>query len=98
MKFTIPGVAAAIGLLLFLVLLRTALFPGTGEPILPLLTLLFISEFGFLLTGVGGVVSAKRVMAGERTPATLLLTILCGALSASFLAIGLSLWQGAQVS
>jgi len=98
MKFNIPGVAAAIGLLLFLLLARTSLFSNGGEPTLPLLTLLFISEFGFLLTGIGGFISAKRVIGGDRKPAALLLTLACGVLSVAFLAFGLTLWQSSKIS
>lgn len=98
MKFSFPWMATGIGLILAIVLLRSGALSDGETLALPLLTLLFISEFGFVVTGAGGVIAGKSLLRGTRSWTNLLLTIACLALSVAFFAIGILLWRGATAS
>jgi hypothetical protein len=94
MKFSFPWVAAGIGLILAMVLIRVDPFSAGETSTLPPLTLLFISEFGFLVTGAGGAFAGKAFFREARSWTNLLLSIACFALSLAFLAVGVLLWRG----
>ncbi|MCU7853790.1 MAG: hypothetical protein KZQ80_16430 [Candidatus Thiodiazotropha sp. (ex Monitilora ramsayi)] len=97
MKFTFPWFATGIGIVLAIVLMRSGALSAGKELSLPLLTLLFISEFGFIVTAVGGVVAGKTLLQSGRSWNNLLLTVTCIFLSVAFFTIGILLWTG-QVS
>lgn len=93
MKFSFPWLAAGIGLLLAIVLLQTGVLGEEADRTLPLLTMLFICEFGFLVTIAGGIVAGRTLLRQGRTWRNLLLTGTCGALALGFFSLGLLLWQ-----
>ncbi|MEW8441202.1 MAG: hypothetical protein AB2689_23885, partial [Candidatus Thiodiazotropha taylori] len=65
-----------------------------GCPILlPLLTTLFITEFGFLVTAAGAYFSGKSSLESDRRWSQILLTAVCGTLAVAFFILGLTLWQ-----
>lgn len=97
MKFTIPWFAAGIGIVLAIVLMRGGALSAGEALSLPLLTMLFISEFGFIVTAIGGVVAGKTLLQNGRNWSNLLLTVTCISLSVAFFTIGILLWTG-QVS
>lgn len=85
-------IASGIGFILALVLARTGAGGDSLETQLPPLTLLFISEFGFLVTVAGAWVGG-RTWYLERDKLGLLLAALgCLVLALAFLYIGLGLW------
>ena len=88
-----PWLAAGIGLMLTLVLLR-ATGEGLTEPRLPLLMLLFISEFGFLVTVIGAGLGGRAWLTQRSQWSMLLVGSACGAMALVFLYLGLSLWGG----
>ncbi len=93
MKFSFPWLAAGLGLLLAMVLLQTGILGPAEARSLPLLTMLFISEFGFLVTAAGSVVAGKTLMQQGRNWTQLFLTLACGALAIAFFSLGIMLWQ-----
>jgi hypothetical protein len=59
---------------------------------LPLLTLLFISEFGFLVTAIGAFHGFKTRGREDAETASLIAAVACVALALAFLIMGLGLW------
>ena len=94
MKFSFPWLAAGIGLILAMVLLQSGVLGSADDRSLPLLTQLFISEFGFLVTAAGSFTAGRALRETERKTTTLMLTLACAALAIAFFVIGLQLWQG----
>ena len=93
-KNVFPMIAAGIGLLLALVLARSLAVGEGDDPLLPALTLLFICEFGFMVTAAGAWFGG-RLWLVERGPLGLLLAVLgCVVLALAFLYVGLGLWVG----
>lgn len=91
---TFPWVAVGIGLVVGLLLIGTGAIDPGGEHALPLLTMLFMSEFGFIVTLVGAGIATK-IWLGQRSKLPMLLAGLLGAaLAAGFALIGLRLWLG----
>jgi hypothetical protein len=94
MKPTYPLLALGLGLLLALLLQRFGAFSPTGDQRLPLLTLLLMSELGFIATAIAAVISVRDLMRfGPRLRFVALLTgnlLLAGAL----LWTGITLWRG----
>lgn len=97
MKFSFPWLAAGLGLLLALVLLQSGVLGPAEARKLPLLTLLFISEFGFLVTAAGSIVAGKTLLQQGRTWSQLLLTLACSALAIAMFSLGIMLWQSSIV-
>ena len=96
MKLSFPWLAAGLGLLLAMVLLQTGALGPAEARSLPLLTMLFISEFGFLVTAAGSIVAARTLLQQGRTWSLLLLTLACGGLAIAFFSLGIMLWQSTQ--
>ncbi len=94
MKFSFPWLAAGIGLLLAMVLIQTGVLGEAEERSLPLLTMLFISEFGFLVTAAGSFLAGRALQGQARSWSNLFLTLACGALAIAFFILGIRLWQG----
>jgi hypothetical protein len=94
MKFSFPWLAAGLGLLLSMVLLKSGVLGPADARSLPLLTLLFISEFGFFVTAAGSIVAGRTLIRQGRDWTHLLLTLACGVLAVAFFSLGIMLWQG----
>jgi hypothetical protein len=88
----IPWVSLGLGLLFSLLLLEFSPLNAAAGPQLPLLTSLFITEFGFLLTAYSAFVSG-RALGAKRQSRSILLLVGNGLLAINFLYIGLRLWQ-----
>lgn len=97
MKFSFPWLAAGLGLLLAMVLLQSGVLGAAEARKLPLLTLLFISEFGFLVTAAGSIVAGRSLLQQSRNWTQLSLTLACGALAIAFFSLGIMLWQSSVV-
>ncbi|MEJ2393919.1 MAG: hypothetical protein P8045_00615 [Candidatus Thiodiazotropha sp.] len=96
MKFSFPWFAAGTGLLLAMVLLKSGVLGDAADRGLPLLTMLFISEFGFFVTAAGSFVAGKSLLNQGRSWKNLLLTAACGVLAIAFFSLGILLWQGSH--
>ena len=92
MKKSIPWLTLGIGLLLALLLLRFSPLSASSGFILPMLTALLMSEFGFIITAIGAGISVSDVLKQgvKLRPAVLLIGNLLLALN--FMNQGLSLW------
>ncbi len=90
---TFPWIAATLGLVLLGVLFAAGGLTGDGQPKLPALTLLFICEFGFLVTGAGIYFAARRWLTQRSLLPQLLLAFLCALLALAFSTIGFMLWE-----
>jgi formate hydrogenlyase subunit 4 len=93
MKANFPWISAGLGLTLTLVLISSGVFKDPAERGLPLLTTLFITEFGFLVTAAGAFISGRSFLETERSRMHIFLTVVCGALALAFFILGLLLWQ-----
>ena len=65
---------------------------GDGSTILPLLTLLVVSEFSFFVTGIGTVIGSRHILSTGLKPVYAIITLLCLLLSLRFLWLGIELW------
>ncbi len=93
MKLSFPWLSAGIGLLLAMALIQSGALGQATDRSLPLLTMLFISEFGFFVTAAGSVMAGRTLLKQGRSWSNLLLTVACGALSLAFFTLGILLWQ-----
>jgi hypothetical protein len=83
-KQSYPWLALGLGLLLALVVLRFGILAPEGEQSLPLLTLLLMSEFGFVATAIAAAMSVRDISRqGARLPSIALLAWM-----------GIKLWPG----
>ncbi len=94
MKLSFPWIASGIGLILAMALIKAGILGEAEEMSLPLLTMLFISEFGFFVTAAGSFLAGKRLVRQGRSLSNLLLTLTCGALAIAFFSLGIWLWRG----
>jgi hypothetical protein len=85
--------AAGVGLVLALVLLLGGAHEVDRPGTLPLLTRLFISEFGFLITVGGAVWGFKTRGRPNAEPGALIAALACVALALAFALLGLTLWS-----
>ena len=63
-----------------------------GVTALPLLTLLFISEFATIVTLVGAFIGIKNIQSVGIKPIYMAITILCILMSIGFIVLGINLW------
>lgn len=96
MKHTFPLLASVLGMLLALALARAGV--SSSEPLLPLLTLLFMCEFGFVVTAAGTWIGIRAWLVDRGRLGILLPAISCLLLALGFLYVGLSLWGGVVLS
>ena len=94
MKLSFPWIASGIGLILAMALIKAGILGEAEEMSLPLLTMLFISEFGFFVTAAGSFLAGKSLVRQGRSLSNLLLTLTCGALAIAFFSLGIWLWRG----
>lgn len=90
--FDFTYIAFTLGLLLMLVIVAGSTAGDDGSTIMPLLTLLFISEFSFVVTAIGSFTGFKNIQSNGFKPVTTTITILCILLSGLFITAGISLW------
>jgi hypothetical protein len=102
-RFPFTWAAAGLGLILALVLALGGGPNGTpGGGIdtqaargMPLLTRLFIGEFGFLITAAGAFWGFKHRRSQGAEIATLIAAVACIALAIAFMVMGIGLWTEA---
>ena len=97
-KRAFPLLASGIGLVLALILARAMQGVEEGQSLLPPLTLLFISEFGFLVTVIGGWFGGRLWFADPNLKGVLAAALGCLTLAIAFLYMGLSLWHSIALS
>lgn len=90
--FDFPYIASGIGLFLILVVMKGSEPGSDGATALPLLTLLIISEFAFIVTAIGAFIGLKHLWSAGIRPAYMIITALCILLSVRFMLLGIELW------
>ncbi len=87
-----PALAVPLGLLLHLLLWRSGASGEMDSLSLPLLTLLFVAEFGFVVTAIGAALGGSTLMEQGFKPLPALLVAVCVLLATGFALVGLRLW------
>ncbi len=87
-----PFIASALGLFLMLLVVKGSEVREDGITLIPLLTLLIVSEFAFFVNAIGAYIGIKQTMAIGVKPVYGLVTLLCIILTIFFLWMGITLW------
>lgn len=93
-KSNFPFIALALGLLLMGILYKTGAADSGAELVLPLLTVLIISEFGFIVMSIAVFFGGQTLLRQGFDLVTAIVTMLCGMLAVEFLMVGLAHWPG----
>ena len=76
------------------ILFKTGAADPDAELVLPLLTVLIISEFGFIVMAVAVFLGGQTLAKGSFDIVLAVVTLLCGMLGVEFMLIGLEYWPG----
>ena len=93
-KANFPFIALALGLALMGVLYKTGAADPDAELMLPLLTVLVISEFGFIVMAVAVYMGALTLIRNGFDIVLGVVTLLCGMLGVEFMLVGIAHWSG----
>ena len=91
-KTNFPFIAFGLGLFLMGILIKTGATDPAAELVLPLLTVLIISEFGFIIMAVAVYLGALTLTKNGFDIALAIVTLLCGMLGVEFMVIGIEHW------
>ena len=91
-KMPFSFIAITLGIILLILLINAAPDVSGGEPRLPLLTMLIISEFGFVVNAIGAFTAIKKIIDNGMDQLMVAACICCTALSVKFLLVGISYW------
>lgn len=89
-----PFVALALGLFLMGILYKTGATSPDAELVLPLLTVLIISEFGFIVMVIAVFLGGQTLVRNGFEIVLGVVTLLCGMLGVEFMLVGLEHWPG----
>lgn len=87
-----PYIAFGLCSFLLLLVMKGSETGNDGQTILPLLTLLVVSEFSFFVTAIGGYIGIKHSLVTSTKPIYMVITLLCILLSLRFMLLGIALW------
>jgi hypothetical protein len=90
--FKFPYIALGFGLFFMLVTVKGSEINSDGSTLLPLLTLLVVSEFAFFVTAAGVYIGVKHIYAVGIKPLYTFITLLCALLSIRFMLFGIEHW------
>jgi small neutral amino acid transporter SnatA (MarC family) len=93
-KTNFPFIAFGLGLFLMGVLIKTGAAAPGAELVLPLLTVLIISEFGFIVMAIAVFFGAQTLTKNGFEIVLAIVTLLCGMLGVEFMLIGVAHWPG----
>ena len=93
-KANFPVIAFGLGLFLMGVLIKTGATDPGAELVLPLLTVLIISEFGFIVMAVAVFLGSQSLVKNSFEIVLAIVTLLCGMLGVEFMLIGVAHWPG----
>ncbi len=91
-KENFPFIALGMGLLLILVVLQGSAVRDDGSTLVPLLTLLVVSEFAFFVNAIGAYIGIKHTLANGLRPLYGIVTLVCILLALFFAWTGISMW------
>jgi hypothetical protein len=87
-----PFIASGLGLFLMLLLIKGSETGEDGSTLIPLLTLLVVSEFAFIVNAIGAYLGIKHTLANGLKPLYAVVTLLCALLAIFFAWMGILLW------
>ena len=87
-----PYIALGLGIILLLVVITGSKTSNEGAATIPLLTLLVISEFAFIVTAIGVYIGTRHILSTGIKAVYITVTIICAILSVRFLFLGIELW------
>lgn len=90
--YNFPYIAFALGLMLLPVVMIGSTEGSDGTSKLPLLTLLIVCEFAFLVNAIGVYIGIKQTLSFGVKPVYVLITVLCALFSARYMYLGVTLW------
>lgn len=91
-RINFPYIALGFGLFLMLVAIKGGETGNDGGTIMPLLSLLVISEFAFFATAIGGYTGIKHMLSVGIKPLYAAVTVFCILLSIRFIWLGMGFW------
>ncbi len=91
-KENFPYIAAVLGLVLTIVVFKGSELRDDGSTLLPLLTLLLVSEFGAIVTAIASYLGGKHYFSTREISGYTAVTILCAVLCVQFVMRGFALW------
>jgi hypothetical protein len=91
-KSNFPFIAFGLGLFLMAILIKTGATDSSDELVLPLLTVLIISEFGFIVMAVAVFLGGQTLVKSGFEIVLAIVTLLCGMLGIEFMVIGIGHW------
>jgi hypothetical protein len=93
-KENFPFIALGLGLFLLLLVNKGSQTNADNSTLLPLLTLLIVSEFAFFVNAIGAYIGIKHTLAIGIKPLYGTVTLACILLATVFAWMGISLWPG----
>ena len=87
-----PYIAAILGLVMTVIVYKGSELRDDGNTLIPLLTLLLISEFGAIVTTIGAYFVSKHFFATREISGHTAVTVLCVVLCIQFVIHGFRLW------
>ena len=90
-KHRFPFIAAGLGLLFMLVVMLGSELRD-GSTMLPLFTLLAISEVAFFITAIGAYLGVRHLLSAGVKPLYTIVVLVCALLAVRFLFLGIALW------
>jgi hypothetical protein len=91
-KENFPFIATGLSLLLLILVIKGSAAREDGSTLLPLLTLLIVSEFAFFVNAIGAYIGIKHTLANGIKPIYGVVTLICMLLAILFAWMGISLW------
>ena len=91
-KSNFPFIAFALGLFLMGILVKTGAANPAADLVLPLLTVLIISEFGFIVMAIAVFLGGQTLVKKGFDIVLAIVTLLCGMLGIEFMVIGIEHW------
>ena len=91
-KDNFPYIAVILGLILTAIVFKGSELRDDGSTLLPLLTLLLVSEFGAIVTAIGVYLGSKEYLSTRKFSGYTAITILCAVLCVQFVIRGFNLW------
>lgn len=91
-KEKFPFIAFAMGLFFMLLVIKGSEVRDNGVTLIPLLTLLVVSEFAFFVNAIGAYIGIKHTLATGIKPLYTIVTTACILLAIFFSWMGITLW------
>lgn len=91
-KDNFPYIAAILGLVLTVIVFKGSGLGDDGKTLVPLLTLLLVSEFGAIVTAIGAYLGGRHFLSTREISGHTAVTVLCVVLCVQFVLQGFNLW------